>query len=107
VAVSYWMRGNPGQDQQILMNNEAYTAGENATSGPPWRRVVWLKIEAFATEDEDVYRCIAANSHGRAEGFIRLHGRGSDTRVNFFRKQTITIKNLYVYFQRLTSPKNI
>jgi neurotrimin len=74
MAVTYWVRGNPGQGEQILMNNQAYQSGANeSASGPSWRRIVWLTIESFEPEDEGVYRCIAANSHGKSEGFMRLH----------------------------------
>jgi len=79
-AIIYWMRGNPGEDEQTLFSTlDRYTFGDNASSAdtPEWRRHVWLRIESFREEDEGVYRCIASNSHGRAEGFMRLHSKGN------------------------------
>lgn len=72
-AITYWARtaSNPSEPDLVLLPSRRIHADSTSTG---YRTHMNLTIHPFETKDIGMYRCVAKNSLGEAEGSVQLMG---------------------------------
>ena len=80
--IAYWTRNDQTAEDQVLLSSRRVHA-ETSTNG--YKSHMKLTVHQMELSDLGLYRCVAKNSLGKAEGSVQIIGAVSsfDTSISF------------------------